>query len=43
MGKTTTPPCTWSISASVMAASLAAKSTVRLIRLRTPAPLPTDW
>ena len=40
IGNRTTPPLTLAISSGVIAASLAAKSTVRLIKSRTPAPLP---
>src|SRR5262245_24822262 len=43
MGSMTTPFSTFLISASVMAASLAPKSTGPAFRSFLPAPLPTDW
>ena len=43
MGRMTTPPSTSPICSSVMAESLAAKSTVRAMNDFTPAPLPVDW
>ena len=40
IGRSWTPPGTLAICSSVMAASLAAKSTVRLTKSWIPAPLP---
>ena len=43
IGKSPTPASTCAISSSVIAASLAAKSTVLLMKSLIPAPLPLDW
>ena len=42
MGRSCTPPSTFAMSSGFIAASLAAKSTVRSMKLFTPLPLPTD-